>query len=90
MLGAILFGTSGALYAPAISAQDSSGASGFDEVIVTATKKGKEENIQDVPLAVTAFDGALIEKTQLRTVQDEGVTEFLYSWIGRYIFSPRP
>jgi len=70
MLGAILFGTSGALYAPAISAQDSSGASGFDEVIVTATKKGKGENIQDVPLAVTAFDGALIEKTQLRTVQD--------------------
>jgi len=54
--------------APAISAQENS--SRFDEVIVTATKKGKGEDIQNVPLSITAFDGDLIEKTQLRTIQD--------------------
>jgi len=65
--GTILAGV-GLFFAPAIHAQEN--ISGFDEVIVTATKKGKAENIQDVALSVTAFDGDLIEKTQLRTIQD--------------------
>jgi len=70
MMGAILIGGSNTLYAPAIYAQDTSSSSGFDEIIVTATKKGQGENIQDIPLSVTAFDGALIEKLQVRNVQD--------------------
>src|SRR6056297_2495639 len=40
----------------------------IEEIIVTAQKKA--ESLQDVPLAVTAFDGDRIENGQLLTVED--------------------
>jgi len=58
----------GLFLAPAISAQENS--SRFDEVIVTAQKKATGESVQDVPIAITAFDGELIENLQIRTIND--------------------
>jgi len=69
LLGAIVVGGS-SLHATPSFAQDTSKVGGFDEIVVTATKKGKGENIQDVPISITAFDGDLIEKLQIRNVQD--------------------
>lgn len=43
-------------------------AQAVDEIIVTAQKR--EERLQDVPLAVTAFTGANIEATRTRDVLD--------------------
>lgn len=40
----------------------------LDEVIVTATKR--EENIQDVPLAITAFTGDFIKTVNLDDIKD--------------------
>jgi len=65
-------------YSPALYAQDQSEQGESAEadqqfgnvIIVTAQKKGSGENVQDVPLAITAFDGDLIEKLQVRDVSD--------------------
>jgi len=51
-----------------IQAQD--GSSRFDEIIVTAQKKAAGESIQDVPVAITAYDGELLENLQVRTIND--------------------
>jgi len=70
MAGAMLAGF-GALYSPALFAQDESDGPVYrDEILVTAQKKGEGEDVQDVPLAVTAFNGDLIENQQIRTVND--------------------
>ena len=54
---------------PAVLAQDAPAAksalSGLEEVIVTARRR--EENLQDVPIAVTAFSAELIENAARRT-----------------------
>lgn len=65
--GTILAGA-GLFLAPAIQAQD--GSSRFDEIIVTAQKKAAGESIQDVPVAITAYDGELLENLQVRTIND--------------------
>jgi len=69
MMGAILIGC-GPFHASISYAQDEPSSSGFDTIVVTATKKGEGESVQEVPLSVTAFDGDLIEKLQIRNVQD--------------------
>jgi len=63
-----MLASAGLLFAPAIHAQESS--SRLDEIIVTAQKKATGESVQDVPIAITAFDGDLIENLQIRTIND--------------------
>jgi len=60
--------SAGLFLAPAVYAQENS--SRLDVVTVTAQKKATAEDVQDIPIAITAFDGALIEKLQIRNVQD--------------------
>jgi len=43
-------------------------ARGLEEVTVTASKR--TENLQDVPIAVTAFDSQSLERTQVRSFND--------------------
>jgi len=45
-----------------------SSASGLEEIVVTARRR--EERVQTIPLAVTAFSQASIEKAQIREVHD--------------------
>lgn len=40
----------------------------LEEIIVTATKR--EKSLQDVPIAVTAFSGAALEKSAIRDIRD--------------------
>lgn len=41
-----------------------------DEIVVTATKKADAENVQDVPLAVTAFGANQLEALHVSDLQD--------------------
>ncbi len=43
-----------------------------DEIIVTATKKADAENVQDIPISITAFNADTLEALQVRTL--EGLT----------------
>jgi len=65
-----ILASAGVFLAPAIHAQDESAPKYFDEIIVTAQKKAQGENVQDVPIALTAFDGKAIENLQIRDVND--------------------
>ena len=56
-----------ALYSPVSIAQDSAGLV-LEEIIVTARKR--QESLQDVPIAITAFDAATIERTHIDTLAD--------------------
>jgi len=58
------------LGAPALQAQEEGSVLRLEEIIVTAQKKSVGENVQDVPLAITAFNSDLIEKRQVRNVND--------------------
>jgi len=40
-----------------------------DEIIVTATKKTDAENVQDVPISITAFNAGTLEATKVRTLE---------------------
>lgn len=40
-----------------------------DEVVVTATKKTNAENVQDVPIAVTAFNSDTLEALKVRSLE---------------------
>lgn len=53
-------------------ARDSGGATDVlaQDIVVTATKKGAAENVQRVPLAVTALGEAQLEANFVRTVQN--------------------
>jgi len=67
VLAASIFGT-------AASAQDSERRSAVDaitdEIFVVGTKKTDAENVQDVPIAVTAFNAESLEARKVRTLQD--------------------
>lgn len=54
--------------AGAAAVADATPANTLGEVVVTARKR--EEKLQDVPIAVTAMNSALIEREQMNTVQD--------------------
>jgi len=41
-----------------------------DEVVVTATKKSDAENVQDVPISITAFSSGSLEALKVRTLED--------------------
>jgi iron complex outermembrane receptor protein len=51
---------------PAAAAPTSSGTSGFDEIVVTARRR--EERLQSVPIAVTAFTQQEIEQNHIQSV----------------------
>jgi len=65
-----MLASAGLFFASAVHAQDDSESKFFDEIIVTAQKKAAGENVQDVPIALTAFDGNTIDKLQIRDVND--------------------
>jgi iron complex outermembrane receptor protein len=73
---AILLGTTG-LFAPelcssSVAQQAQAGAapasSGLEEIVVTARRR--EENLQKVPLAVTAISNATLQEQHIQTLQD--------------------
>ena len=41
-----------------------------DEIVVTATKSNNPENVQDVPIAMTAYGEETLEALKVRTVED--------------------
>lgn len=45
-----------------------SGGDGLDEIVVTARRR--EENLQDVPIAITAFDAGAIERLGIESTTD--------------------
>lgn len=51
---------------PALAAEPA--AQGIDEVVVTARRR--EEQIQDVPIAITALSGEAMEKAGIKTTED--------------------
>lgn len=52
------------------AAQENDGAlDAFNTIVVTGTKTQNAENVQDVPLAVTAFNAASLEALKVRDVQ---------------------
>ena len=53
---------------PVISVNASTGLNVLDEIVVTARKR--EENVQEVPDAVTVFSGAKLESAGIKTVGD--------------------
>jgi|CXWL01.1.fsa_nt_gi iron complex outermembrane receptor protein len=62
-----------ALIAPALAptaafAQDATAAADDGDIIVTARKR--EERLQDVPIAVTAVDAAMLESQQVNSIRD--------------------
>jgi iron complex outermembrane receptor protein len=59
----------GSMSLPAAWAQDAQRESaGLEEIVVTATRR--EQNLQDVPLAVIAFTGENLEERGITTMQD--------------------
>ncbi len=61
LLSALLMGSSSIAYAQAVSVLT-------DEVIVTATKKADGENVQDVPLSISAFGADQLDALQVRDI----------------------
>jgi iron complex outermembrane receptor protein len=57
-----------ALVAPAAVMAQESGAKRLEEVVVTARRT--EENLQDIPIAVTAFTGEMMRKRNMRELED--------------------
>jgi len=64
----LLAGTSAVVLAAPAFAQAAEGAGGLDEIVVTAQKR--EQNLQDVPLAISAIGGEKIEKLAIRDSRD--------------------
>jgi iron complex outermembrane receptor protein len=61
------------LPAPALAQEAGADTGGFSDIIVTARKR--EENLQSVPIAVSAFSGAEIEARQIVDIEGlEGIT----------------
>ena len=66
LVAACVIGASGLWAASAVPAEESAG--GIEEVIVTAQRTA--ESIQDVPIAVTALTGGMLEDRQVITPSD--------------------
>jgi iron complex outermembrane receptor protein len=48
--------------------EQSSALDAFSEILVTGTKKKDAENVQDIPLAVTAFNASTLEAFKIRDI----------------------
>jgi iron complex outermembrane recepter protein len=64
----IVIALSCAVAAPAVSAQDDSAKPGMEEVVVTARRRA--ENLQDVPIAVTAFTNETLTMRGVRDISE--------------------
>lgn len=72
-LGVAFSASPSAVYAQDSMASDAAEAEmGFNDIVVTATRKSRAEALQDVPVAVTAFTGAMIEQAQVKDLTDLG------------------
>ena len=73
LVAALLLSGAPAAYAqeptPATEGANHWRPSGFDDIVVTARKRAEGERLQDVPLAVTALSGDLIEDRQIIDIQ---------------------
>ena len=56
------------------AADSEAGESGLVEIVITSTKKERAENVQEVPIAVTAYDSR-----QLETLQYQNLTTLAYT-----------
>ncbi len=65
-IGAVALGFSGQVLAQ--DNQDSDGGFTLEEILVTAQKRAK--TLQDVPIAVSAYTGETLEKSNIRDVRD--------------------
>jgi iron complex outermembrane recepter protein len=63
---ALAAATSATLIAPSAWSQES--VAGLEEIIVTATRR--EQNLQDVPLAVVAYTGEMLERQGIENMED--------------------
>jgi len=70
LISAISLSLTGGIASTTALAQDAQEATIFEEVIVTATKR--EQSIYDVPVAVSAFTAATIEKQGIVDLTDVG------------------
>ena len=57
-----------AIGTPAAAQSQSSASVGLEEVVVTAQKRA--ENVQDVPISVTAFSGETLKAAGIQDVRD--------------------
>ena len=66
----LLAGAASSVAAPAVpvSAQETGPTTALEEITVTAQRR--EENLQDVPIAVSAFSDAALDRFEIRTVRD--------------------
>ena len=70
LISAISLSLAGGITSTTALAQDAQEATIFEEVIVTATKR--EQNIYDVPVAISAFTAATMEKQGIVDLTDVG------------------
>jgi iron complex outermembrane recepter protein len=71
-VGAIMIGTPAIAQTGPDAAEDEQGSArsgGLEEIVVTATRIG-ETNLQETPIAITAFSSAALEKTNSADLQD--------------------
>jgi outer membrane receptor protein involved in Fe transport len=68
LLAAMTLSTVPALPAAADTAEDSMDNSALDDIIITAQKR--EQNLQDVPIVVTAVSDQLLQDTGVRDIKD--------------------
>jgi iron complex outermembrane receptor protein len=64
--------TASLLAASSVNAQERQSAIDAltDEIVVTATKKSDAENVQDVPISITAFNDQTLQALKVRTLED--------------------
>lgn len=67
-----LAGQAMAQEAAAAPETESDADSVFGDIVVTATKKANAQNVQDVPIAVTAFGAEQLESQHVRTLDNLG------------------
>ncbi|MEY3007341.1 MAG: hypothetical protein RI942_1683 [Pseudomonadota bacterium] len=73
LAGAILIATSGMAFAQSEGGAGRSAASKLmEEVMVTATKKSQAESLQEVPIAVSAFNGDQLDAMFAQDIRDVG------------------
>lgn len=68
ILGLLAGASSVAFVTPACAAENADGGAGLDEIVVTAQKR--EQNLQDVPLAISAISAETVEKLGIKDSRD--------------------
>jgi iron complex outermembrane receptor protein len=68
VIAAVLAGASAPAWSAAAAGGPAASDTGLDEIVVTARKR--EERVQDVPIAVSAFDAGMMARAQIANVRD--------------------